>query len=210
MAICEDCGNFRTRGRCSCKLRAKQSNQPQQHLQHQSQLNSQTTAAPIQPRRSKKIVIFNCITEIFKWILTLAIFSWLLCYSLWFARYIFSLWFLSVICVSAYNITTKKYPNDHVVTQVLLSAWQSVQMYECAAAAVMFAADLSTYIPAAMGEVLDEFDGISMIFKSPEDVRERLLIWNNSWILKYFFTLDEIIQPPAKSTYAETLASKTE
>jgi hypothetical protein len=43
-------------------------------------------------------------------------------------------------------------------------------MYNCAAAAVMFAADLSTYIPSAMEETLDEFDGISMLFKPPEDV----------------------------------------
>lgn len=54
-------------------------------------------------------------------------------------------------------------------------------------------ADVAAVIPSAMKSTLNELDALTLLFDPPDDVKERVFIWQNSYFARKIFTLEDIV-----------------
>lgn len=212
MAICEDCGNFRTWGWCSCKYNTWSwvgthsdsiviDDQPQRQI-----AESQKNATK---KNKQRYFVLSYSLEALRYIFTFAIFIWIFCFLLKCCKLVLIFWLLAIACFSAYNISTKKF-DAGVGKSILLSAWQAVEISNFALTTIHAVADIATAVPYTMKTTLNEIDGIMLFFNPPEDVRERIYIWENSWIASYFLSEEDVIAPPNTVSYIQDIQTLTE
>jgi hypothetical protein len=66
-------------------------------------------------------------------------------------------------------------------------------------------ADVAAVIPSAMKSTLNELDALTLLFDPPDDVKERVFIWQNSYFARKIFTLEDIVSIPQRNSYAQDL-----